>query len=69
MYSGQLDTISRLSDAEMSGTRQFSGFCLADGVLKSGSTARLPIPKAAAPAPLRNVRLVGPDPALRLPLV
>ncbi len=60
MYSGQLETISRLVEAERSVAMHFAGSCLADGVSNSGSTARLPIPKAATPAPLRKVRLLGP---------
>src|SRR4051812_8295682 len=62
MYSGQLETIRRLLEADRSGTVHFAGSCLAEGVSKSGRTARLPIPKAATPAPLRKVRLLVPPP-------
>src|SRR3954464_2167853 len=62
MYSGQLETIRRLLEADRSGTVHFAGSCLADGVSKRGRTARLPIPKAATPAPLRKVRLLAPPP-------
>src|SRR3954469_14892652 len=64
MYSGQLETIRRLLEADRSGTVHFAGSCLAEGVSNSGSTARLPIPKAATPAPLRKVRLLAPAPIL-----
>ena len=37
---------------------------LATATPNSGSTATLPIPNAATPAPLRKVRLLGPEPAV-----
>ena len=62
MYSGQLETISRFCEAERSGTRHVAGFCLADGVSNSGSTAALPIPKAAMPARLEEGAPAGAHP-------
>src|SRR4051794_3863262 len=62
MYSGQLEMISFLVLAEMSVATHFAGSCFAEGVSKRGSTARLPIPNAAIPPALRNVRLLGPAP-------
>src|ERR1700712_4377874 len=46
----------------MSLARHFIGSCTAEGVPKKGSTAALPIPKAATPPALRKVRRDGPVP-------